>query len=76
MHGVYEGMRAATNFRHSPPDLGFRYGMNEIGDGRPAVECGYTEAFGNRHSLQHSVAASRKQIFQKRDIAALVSMRK
>jgi len=30
---VYEGMWAAIDFRHRPPDRSFRYGMNEIGDG-------------------------------------------
>ena len=33
VHGVYEGMRAAIDSGYRPPDLSFRYGMNEIGDG-------------------------------------------
>jgi hypothetical protein len=37
VHGVYEGMRAATNFRRRLSDLSFRYGMNEIGDELLAV---------------------------------------
>jgi len=39
VHGVYEGMRAATNFRDMPSDPAFRYGTNEIRDGLLAVQC-------------------------------------
>lgn len=43
MHGVYEGIWTAIDFRYRLPDLSFRYGMKEIGDGLLAGECDYTK---------------------------------
>jgi hypothetical protein len=72
VHGVYRGIRTATNFRQRSPDLGFRYGMNEIGDGRLAGQCDYTKAVFEITFVRRSIAESRRTSTRNRIVATTI----